>query len=182
MKTLPYYKEKQMIARVDKKGNIIGEIERWEAHKKGILHRAISAVLIYKGQYVVQHRKHPAFNGMFDVTVGLHQLMKDGKLEDTVECTLRGLKREFKVDLKDLKKRPTIEGAVYYKAKDPKSIFTEHEFDDVLVAELKNLPTPNYDYAYGYSLVTKEELKDKKSRLYENLVPWVKMMIEKGFI
>jgi isopentenyldiphosphate isomerase len=71
---------------------------------------------------------------------------------------------------------------VYYKAKDAYSEFTEHEVDDVLVAELKDLPNPNFEFAYGYSLVTKEELKNKNSRLYKNLAPWVVVMIEKKLI
>jgi len=108
--------------------------------------------------------------------------MVEGKMEDTVECALRALKREFLIDLKDLKKRPTVEGFVYYKARDPKSEFTEHEIDDILIAELKNIPTPNYDFAYGYSLVSKDELKRKNSRLYKNLAPWVKVMIEEKFL
>lgn len=178
----PYYKEKQMIARVNRQGKILGEIEKWEAHKKGILHRAISVALLYKEQYVIQHRKHIAFDGMFDITVSSHQLMKDGKMEDTVECTLRALKREFNVDLNGLKKSPTIEGFVYYKAKDKYSEFTEHEIDDVLIAELKSLPNPNYEFAYGYSLVTKDELKRTSSRLYQNLAPWVKVMVKEKLL
>ena len=172
-----YYKQKQMIARVDRQGNVLGEIEKWEAHKKGILHRAISVALLYKGEFVIQHRKHIAFDGTYDITVSSHQLMNEGKMEDTIACTLRALKREFLIEPNDLKKKPTIEDFVYYKAKDPKSAFTEHEIDDILVAELKYLPTPNYEFAYGYSLVTKDELKRKSSRLYENLAPWVKVML-----
>lgn len=183
MKTNPsYYKQKQMIARVNRQGKIIGEIERWEAHRKGILHRAISVALIYKSCYVIQHRKHPAFDGTFDITVSSHQLMQNGKLEDTVKCTMRALKREFDLEASDLKGKPKIEGFVYYKAKDPKSEFTEHEIDDVLIAELKAPPTPVLDFAYGYSLVTKDELKRTTSRLYQNLAPWVKVMIKEGLI
>jgi isopentenyl-diphosphate delta-isomerase len=177
-----YYKQKQIISTCDKNGNITGEIEKWEAHKKGILHRAISVALIYKGKYVIQHRKHIAFDGVFDITVSSHQLVTNSTMEDSVTCTLRALKREFNVDLKDLKKTPTIEGKVYYKAKDKYSEFTEHEVDDVLIAELKDIPNPNYEFAYGYSFVTKEELKNKNSRLYKNLAPWVQVMIEKKLI
>ena len=43
-----YYKQKQMIARVDRQGNILGQIEKWEAHRKGILHKAFTVAIIYK--------------------------------------------------------------------------------------------------------------------------------------
>ena len=69
-----YYKQKQIIAKVNKKGEIIGKIDKWEAHKKGILHKALSVTLIYKNQYILQHRKHVAFDGVFDLTSSSHQI------------------------------------------------------------------------------------------------------------
>lgn len=177
-----YYKQKQMIATCDKQGNITGEIEKWEAHKKGILHRAFTVAIIYNGQLLVQHRKHIAFDGVLDVTISSHQLMKDGKLEDTIESTLNTLKREWNITKKDLAKPIKNNGWVYYKAKDKFSEFTEHEVCDLLVAEIKKLKEPDFEFAYGYSLVSKEELGRKNSRLYQNLAPWVKVMVEKDLL
>lgn len=168
-----YYKQKQIIARVDKKGNIIGQIEKWEAHKKGILHKALTVALIYKNYYIIQHRKHVAFDGVFDITSSSHQLYINGKLQTTLEATYQCLEREWGITKKDLLYVPKNLGAVYYKAKDKKSIFTEHEVCEILVSKVKKLPTPNFDFAYGISLVKKEELLNKKSRVYENLAPWV---------
>ena len=179
---ITYYKQKQIIARVDKKGNIIGKIEKWEAHKKGILHKALTVSLVYKDSYVIQHRKHIAFDGVFDLTVSSHQLFIKNKLQTTIEASLDCLKRELGLTSKDLLTKPKILGAVYYKAKDTKSIFTEHEVCDIVEIKLKRLPSPNFDFAYGFSLVKKEELVNKKSRLYENLAPWVKVAIEEKLI
>ncbi len=168
-----YYKQKQIIAKVDKKGNVIGKIEKWEAHKKGVLHKALTIALIYKDHLIIQHRKHVAFDGVFDITSSSHQLFIEDKLQSTLEATYDCLQREWNITKKDLKYTPKNLGAVYYKAKDSKSIFTEHEYCEILVSEVKKLPTPNFDFAYGYSLVKKNELKNKKSRVYENLAPWV---------
>ena len=96
-----YYKQKQMIAKVNKKGEVIGKIEKWEAHKKGILHRALSVTLIYNGDYILQHRKHPAFDGVFDLTSSSHQLFINDKLQTTIEATLDCLKREWHLSEKD---------------------------------------------------------------------------------
>lgn len=175
-------KTPQIIATCDKEGNITGKIERWEAHRKGILHRAFTVAIIYKNKFLVQHRKHPAFNGIFDVTISSHQLMINGKLEDTLTSTLNTLKREWNISEKDLVKPLRNEGVVYYKAKDKYSEFTEHEVCDLLVAEIKTLREPNLEFAYGYSLVSKEELKRKNSRLYNSLAPWVKVMVEKDLL
>lgn len=177
-----YYKQKQMLARVNRKGNILGEIEKWEAHKKGILHKAFTVAIIYKNKLLVQHRKHVAFDGVFDVTISSHQLFVNGKLEDTITATLNTLKREWNIEKKDLIKPIVNEGCVYYKAKDKYSEFTEHEMCDLLVCEIKTLKEPNFDFAYGYSLVSKEELKRKDSRLYKNLAPWVLVMIKEKFL
>ncbi|OGH47630.1 MAG: hypothetical protein A3A51_03370 [Candidatus Levybacteria bacterium RIFCSPLOWO2_01_FULL_39_10] len=175
-----YYNQKQYIARVNKKGEIIGKIEKWEAHKKGILHKALSVILTYKDFYILQHRKHIAFDGVFDLTSSTHQIYINGELQDTVDATLLSLKREWGLQKNDFVKLPKIDGTIYYKAKDPNSIYTEHEMCDMLTVKLKKIPTPNYDFAYGFSLVDKKTLTNKKSLIYKNLAPWSKVAIEKG--
>ena len=177
-----YYKEKQIIAKVDKTGKVIGKIEKWEAHRKGILHKALTVALIYKDFYIIQHRKHPAFNGVLDITSSSHQLFIKDKLQATIDATYLTLEREWNITKKDLIRQPKNLGSVYYKAKDKKSIYTEHEVCEILIAELKKLPTPNYDFAYGYSLIKKKDLINKNSRIYENLAPWVKKTIEENLL
>lgn len=173
-----YYKEKQIIARVNRKGEVIGKIEKWEAHKKGVLHKALTVALIYKNQFIVQHRKHPAFDGVFDITSSSHQIFINDILESTIDATYKTLKREWNLSQKDLLSELENKGAIYYKAKDELSKFTEHEVCDILVTEVKTLPKPNFDFAYGYSLISRAELKNKKSRTYKMLAPWVKKAIE----
>lgn len=171
-----------MIATCDKKGNITGEIERWEAHKKGILHRAFTLALIYKGSYLVQHRKHPVFDGVFDVTSSSHQLMKNGKLEDTLEAAENNLFREWKIKKTDVVGKMKIRGAIYYKAKDPNSIYTEHEYCDIVEVNVKKIPEPNYEVAYGVSVLERKDLLNKRSRIYSSLAPWVKVALAKKLL
>ena len=194
-----------MIARVDRKGNIIGKIEKWEAHKKGILHRGFTVVVYYQDYIILQHRKHPAFDGTFDATISSHQIFIDGKLQDTIDATYEALRRELNIAKSDLISKPENLGFVYYKAKDPTSEFTphpedpdplrrktsrkvvgagftEHEIDDVLVVKVKKMPTPNYNFAYGLSLVKRSEILNKKSRIYKSLAPWVKVMIANNML
>lgn len=177
-----YYKQKQIIAQVDRNGNIIGEIEKWEAHEKGILHKALTVTLKLNGQYLLQERKHPAFDKVLDLTSSSHQLFIDGKLQTSEQATLDCLKREWNLNPDDLISSPKLIGTVYYKAKDTNSIYTEHEMCDILETELISEPIPNLDFAYGFRMVSKEELLNKKSDVYKNLAPWCKVAIEKGFI
>lgn len=179
---MPYYKQKQMIARVDRKGNILGQIERWEAHKKGILHKGFTLAILYNGSFLLQHRKHPLFDGVFDLTSSSHQDYSNGELEDTVQAAKKCLSREWKLKPSDISGHFKFKGTIYYKAADPKSKFTEHEICDLVEVRLKRIPEPNYEVAYGYSLVTKKELLDKKSRIYPLLAPWVKKMIQDKLI
>ena len=179
---MDYYKKKIMIARCDRKGNILGEIERWEAHEKAILHRAFTVAVTYKGKLIVQHRKHPVFDGVLDVTSSSHQIYEKGTLQDTIEATYLCLKREWNIEKKDLIKHPKDLGTVYYKAKDKFSIYSEHEVCNIVVCEVKKLPQIVEEVSYGYSLATKKELSNIKSRLYQNLAPWVQAMLKKNLL
>lgn len=175
-----YYKQTQMITKIDRDGRILGEIEKWEAHRKGILHKALTVAIIFEGKFIIQHRKHPAFDGTFDVTSSSHQLFINGRLQTTEEATLDCLKREWGITKEDLKGEISDHGSVYYKAKDPNSEFTEHEVCDVLLVEVTKEPTPDLDFAYGMEIINKEELTNTNTEIYQKLAPWVKVMIEEG--
>ena len=174
-----YYEKKQMIARVDRQGKVIGEIDKWEAHRIGVLHRGLTVIVFFEKYLIMQHRKHPAFDGVFDITSSSHPLFINGRLQDTIDAAYDALERELNITKNDLISKPKNLGFVYYKAKDPKSEFTEHEIDDVLIVKVKKMPTPNYEFAYGLSLAKRDELTNKKSRIYKNLAPWAKVMLAK---
>src|SRR3989304_8824623 len=129
--------QRQIIAMCNRNGNITGEIERWEAHKKGILHRAFALALIYKNHYILQHRKHPAFDGVFDTASSSHQLYSNGKLQDTLEAAKICLFREWKIRESDILGEFKLKGSIYYKAKDSNSIYTEHEICDIVEVRVK---------------------------------------------
>ncbi len=169
---MKYYQQKLFLAEVDKNDNIIGKIERWQAHRDGILHRGFTTILTYQNNIVLQHRKHPAFDGYFDLSFSSHQIYKNRKLQTDLEAIYETLEREWRVKNDDLVEEPKFLGKFYYKAKDPQSVFTEHEIDYIYKAELKNLPTPNFDFAYGFKLINK--LKTKNFRM----APWVKKIIK----
>lgn len=177
-----YYKKKIMIARCDRKGKILGEIERWEAHEKAILHRAFTVALFYKGKLIVQHRKHPVFDGVFDVTSSSHQVYEKGKLQDTIEAVYATLKREWEIEKDDLLIQPKDLGWVYYKANDTYSIYSEHEVCNIVVATVKKLPQIVEEVSYGYSVISKEELSNPHSRIYKNLAPWAKVVIKEKLL
>lgn len=176
-----YYSQKIIIAKCNKDGEILGPVERWEAHKNAILHRAFTVAVYFNGKLLVQHRRHPVFDGIFDVTSSSHQVFENGKLQDTIEASLECLKREWRLNKNSIFGLQDL-GTIYYKAKDKYSIYTEHEICNVVICEVKKIPKPNMEVCYGYSLVSKKELSNTNSHTYQNLAPWVKAMIKKGLI
>jgi len=179
---MDYYKEKQYIAQVDKNDNVLGKIEKWEAHKKGVLHRAFTMILYYRDKIILQHRKHPVFDGYFDLSFSSHQIFIHDKLEDDLTTIYKTLKREWNLDKSGLIAEPKKMGQIYYKTKDPQSVFYDHEIDYIYEGTLSKLPNPNYNFAYGFSLVEKKLITDNRLPTTKLLAPWVKVMIEEKMI
>lgn len=179
---MDYYKQTQYLAQVDKDNNVTGKIEKWDAHRKGILHRAFTIALFYKGNVLVQHRKHPAFDGYFDLTLSSHPIFKNEEIQTDLEAVYDTLHRELNITKEDLVSEPTIKGSVFYQAEDKQGGFMEQEFCFLFSAELKTMPAANYDYAYGYILVPLEDIKSGKNHVKKALAPWVDAFFEKNLL
>lgn len=175
---MDYYSNKLCLAQVDKKDNILGKIERWEAHKKAILHRGFTVILFYNNKVVLQHRKHPAFDNFWDLTFSSHQMyLDDDRLQDDLSSIYETSKREWNIDNKGFVAKPKFLGKIYYKSKDPKSIYSEHEIDYIFSCKLRDKPIPNLDYSYGYDLINPLKIKKLESSI--NFAPWVNKILEK---
>ncbi len=168
-----YYKKKIYLAQVDKNNHIIDQVERWKAHEYGILHRGFTVILKYQDSYILQHRKNPVFDGCWDLTFSSHQFYQGDQLVSDTDVIFTALDREWNIGREDMVGELVELGKVYYKTKDPNSIFAEHEIDYVYKGELKKLPTPNLDYAYGISKIITLNALTKY-----NTAPWVEKIIE----
>jgi len=163
---IDYYKKKLFLVKIDKNDKFVDQVERWQAHKQGILHRGFTTILTYKRQVLLQQRKHPSFDGLYDLTFSSHPVFIDGVLQSMEEAIYNTLEREWKLIKKDLNTDLRYLDKFYYQARDPKSIYTEHEVDYLYIAELNRLPEVNQDFAYGYELVNLEFSPDFQ------LAPW----------
>lgn len=178
---MSYYQKKQFLARVNTENEIVGTVEKWKAHEEGILHRGFTVALLYKNQFILQHRKHPAFNGYFDLTCSSHPVYINEQPQQNEDAVFEALKREWNIE-KFLVKNIKLLGSVVYKAKDMRSGYTEHEFCLLYQGEVNTLPLPDFEYAYGFSLADKKQLADNTFPTESLLVPWVKTFVEKGLI
>lgn len=177
---MDYYKKKQFIAEVNEKDEVVGQVEKWDAHKKGILHRGYTAIITFEDQLVLQHRKHPVFDNVFDFSFSSHQLYIEDKLQEDVVAILDGLQREWGIHAEDIVEDITFSKKVQYKAFDDVSGYYEYEIDRIYTVELAKMPSPNHEFAYGYYTVHKnyaEKLEDP--RVQSLLAPWVNAMLIK---
>ena len=109
---------------VDERDNIVGTMEKLEAHRKGALHRAFSILLFNsKGELLLQKRAASKYHsgGLWTNTCCSHPLP-----EETMEqATRRKLKQEMGIDLQ-------TEFAYKFIYKTPlDNGLTEHEHDNV---------------------------------------------------
>jgi len=179
--TQQYYQQQIFIPHVDENDNFLGPIERWEAHEKGVLHRAFTVAVFYKDQIICQHRKHPVFDGVFDFTASSHPQVIDGKVQSTAEAVINTLQREWNMTQSDIVNLVKKGFAVYHD-KDPKSKYSEHEYCYLYVCETEKEPVANLDMAYGFSLATVESLKNKTHEASAKLSPWVKEFLKKDLL
>jgi len=167
-----YYQKKLFILEVDKKDNPIKKIERWQAHKEGILHRGFTVILKYQDKFILQHRKHPVFDGFFDLSFSSHPVFIDDKIQTFEEAIFETFKREWiseekNIDIKFLEK-------YFYKEKDEKSGYFEHEINYIYLINLKKEVKNSPLYSYGMKISTKNDLIDRFEKI--NFAPWVKKM------
>lgn len=175
---MDYYKKTLYIARVDRNDRVLGPIERWKAHKEGVLHRGFTVGLIYKNFFICQHRKHPVFDGFLDLTASSHLIYKGGKLESNLEGVYRTLKREWNISKKDIQGSFGEKGKVYYRSS--YGNFIEHEICYFFSARAKTIPQVNFEYAYGFSLLTLNDLKSKNTPFAGAIAPWVKEALKQN--
>jgi len=176
---MDYYKQKQFVAEVNEQDEIIGKIEKWEAHKKGILHRMYTAIITFEDQYVLQHRKHPVFDNVYDFSFSSHQIYVKEELQNDIVAVLEGLRREWGVHEESIIEDIKLVKKIYYKAFDDISGYYEHEVGHIYTVELNKLPEPNYEFAYGFYTLHKNNVdKLLDPRIQSLLAPWARKIIE----
>jgi isopentenyl-diphosphate delta-isomerase len=174
-----YYKQKQFIAEVDEHDKVIGKVEKWDAHKKGILHRGFTAVVTVQDQILLQHRKHPVFDNVFDYTFSSHPVFEKNELQTGEKAVLIALEREWNVAPDMVKSKPKLITKCKYKAFDDVSGFYEHEVNHIYAVELLEMPKPNYEYSYGFFTLYKSYTdKIHDPRIASLLAPWVNVMLK----
>lgn len=130
--------DKELVILVDTSGNYVGLMEKLEAHRQGILHKAFSIVIYNsKGDMLIQKRSVEKyhFKGLWSNACCSHQRSQ--------ETTEESIKRRLKEELNLENVRTEYLFTFIYKAKDPTSDYIEHEYDEVYVGVYDGEVHPN---------------------------------------
>ncbi len=136
---------------VDENDAPIGLMEKMEAHKKALLHRAISVFIINsKGDWILQKRAHNKYHskGLWTNTCCTHPLPGESELDSAN----RRLIEEMGIDCK-IKKL----FSVIYKEKLDNEL-TEYEYDHVFIGISDNEPVINISEVVDWKSISFEEL------------------------
>ncbi len=156
---------------VDEQDNAIGTLEKIEAHREGLLHRAFS-ILIFNstGEVLLQKRaKHKYHSGgLWTNTCCSHPLPN----ETIEEATHRKLIQEMGVDVQT----EFVYKFIYQTQLDRNLI--EHEYDHVFFGTFDGVPTINKEEVEDWKFVDLKSLRSDIELNPENYTYWFKLIID----
>ncbi len=159
---------------VDEHDRPVGSAEKLAAHRHGgRLHRAFSVFLFNSAGHLLLQRRSASkyhFGGLWTNACCSHP----GAGSEVVDAARRRLREELGIDvpLREL-------FSFVYRAEDPVSGLTEHEFDHVLVGRFDGDPTPNPDEVGDWKWVDPADLAADVSARPDDYTPWFKLVLER---
>lgn len=155
---------------VDTQDNEIGTMEKMEAHKKGVLHRAFSILLLDEtGKVLLQKRSLNKYHssGLWTNTCCSHPLPGE-KLE---EATRRRLREEMGIDL-----QPAFAFTFIYRAELDHQL-VEHELDHVFIGTFNGKPEINRNEVQDWKFVDFTSLKQDLVANPDAYTVWFKLIM-----
>ena len=159
---------------VDENDTPLGSAGKLEAHQDGgRLHRAFSVFIFDSmGRMLLQQRaaRKYHFAGLWTNACCSHP----GEGAAVEDAARRRLRHEFGFDV-PLEKLFTF----VYRAEDPATGLTEHEFDHVFAGRFDGTPAPNPDEIDAWEWVDPADLlRDVRARP-ERYTPWFRLVLER---
>jgi isopentenyl-diphosphate Delta-isomerase len=157
---------------VDESDNVTGEMEKMEAHRKGLLHRAFSVfVLDGNNRLLLQRRALGKYHspGLWTNTCCSHPRIG----ESVLQAAHRRLTEEMGFDC------PLDQVFSFiYNAKFDNGL-TEHELDHVLIGFSDEKPLINSDEVHEYKWMAFSEIADDIRANQENYTVWFRIAFKK---
>ena len=159
---------------VDEQDNPVGHETKLRAHEEGgRLHRAFSVFIFNRAGEMLIQRRAPGkyhFGGLWTNACCSHPR----RGESTPAAARRRLRDEFGFDA-DLREVFTF----IYRATDPTSGLTEHEFDHVFVGQFDGEPRPNPDEIDRWRWMKPDELLAEVRAEPAKFTPWFGLAVER---
>lgn len=162
----------QLLILVDENDHQTGTAEKLEAHKKPLLHRAISVLICNsKGEWLLHRRALGKYhsNGLWTNAACSHPYPGESNLN----AAARRLKEEMGIQCA----LNEIFSFVYYAQLD--SGLTEHEFDHVFCGITDSIPQPDPAEVMDWKFMAYNDLLADIEQNPENYTVWFKIIIEK---
>lgn len=156
---------------VDRDDNPIGTMEKMEAHRKGLLHRAFSVIIFNsKGEILLQKRAKSKYHsgGLWTNACCSHPLP-----DETMErATQRKLKQEMGIDLK------TEYAYKFIYNTNLDSGLIEHEYDHVFTGVFDGEPVINAQEVEDWKFISPEQLRLDVKLNPEKYTYWFKLILD----
>ena len=156
---------------VDQDDNAIGTMEKLEAHRKGVLHRAFSILLFNsKGELLLQKRSRSKYHssGLWTNTCCSHPLPDELMLQ----ATRRKLKQEMGIDL-----QTEFVYKFIYKAILEKGLI-EHEYDHVYIGNYDGTPEINPEEVEDWKFIQINSLRADIKKNPKAYTSWFKLIVD----
>lgn len=157
---------------VDEQDVEVGEMEKLEAHEKGVLHRAFSVFIFNgKGQMLLQQR---AFHKYHSGGLWTNACCSHPAPGESVEAAaVRRLQFEMGMQASDLH----IADKFLYKAVFENGL-TEHELDYVLIGRAETDPVINPDEVHAFAWQSMTDLSKDVDSHPENYTYWFREVLK----
>jgi isopentenyl-diphosphate Delta-isomerase len=155
---------------VDENDSAIGTMEKLEAHKKGVLHRAFSALIFNsKGEILLQQRSSAKYHsgGLWTNTCCSHPLPD----EDTHTAVRRRLLQEMGIDV-----NVDFSHKFIYRTRLDHDLI-EHEYDHVFVGRFDGEPVINPEEVAAWRFASPDDVKREMTENPEAFTYWFKLII-----
>ena len=155
---------------VDEHDNEVGSMEKMEAHRKGLLHRAFSVLLFNsKGEMLLQQRAANKYHSAGLWTNACCSHPRPG--ERMEEAVRRRLREEMGIDIK-----PEYAYKFLYRVN--LEDLTEYEFDHVFVGHFNGAPLPNTKEVQSWKYENLTSLKEDIFRNPDAYTYWFRLILD----
>lgn len=159
---------------VNEQDEEIGTMEKMEAHRKGVLHRAFSVMIENsKGEILIQKRAKSKYHsgGLWSNACCSHP--RPG--EKTNKAVARRIREELGIELE-----PTFLYKFIYEVSFPNNLI-EHELDHVFVAQFDGIPKINQNEVEDWKFVELQQLLNQIEENPDQYTHWFKTILTEKY-